>query len=87
MPPPYYNSKPSSDVLPGSAYTWSELPFSAQESYEGQYFKGRTGVSQVAPLEENLTPDQPEDRIYRGWELKPHEFPWMVKLKVYLIIT
>ena len=24
------------------------------------------------------------DRIYRGWFLKPHEFPWMVKIKVRL---
>lgn len=22
------------------------------------------------------------DRIYQGWHLSPHEFPWMVKLKV-----
>ena len=22
------------------------------------------------------------DRIYRGWHLNPHEFPWMVKIKV-----
>ena len=26
--------------------------------------------------------DTPSDRIYRGWELDPHEFPWMVKLMV-----
>ena len=24
------------------------------------------------------------DRIYQGWHLSPHEFPWMVKLKVRL---
>ena len=24
------------------------------------------------------------DRIYQGWHLSPHEFPWMVKLKVSL---
>lgn len=24
----------------------------------------------------------PIDRIYRGWHLTPHEFPFMVKLKV-----
>ena len=30
-------------------------------------------------------PDYGEiDRIYRGWFLKPHEFPWMVKIKVRL---
>ena len=22
------------------------------------------------------------DRIFKGWFLSPHEFPWMVKLKV-----
>ena len=22
------------------------------------------------------------DRIFKGWFLEPHEFPWMVKLKV-----
>ena len=78
----YSNRNPASNVLPGSAFTWSELPFTAQESYEGQKFKGRKGPSQVTRIEENLTPDQPEDRIFKGWELKPHEFPWMVKLKV-----
>ena len=26
------------------------------------------------------------DRIYQGWHLSPHEFPWMVKLKVRLFI-
>jgi len=26
--------------------------------------------------------DPPSDRIFRGWELDPHEFPWMVKLMV-----
>ena len=26
--------------------------------------------------------DSPSDRIFRGWELDPHEFPWMVKLMV-----
>lgn len=28
------------------------------------------------------TPDPPESRIYKGWRLSPHEFPWMVKIKV-----
>ena len=28
--------------------------------------------------------DSPSDRIFRGWELDPHEFPWMVKLMVSL---
>ena len=28
--------------------------------------------------------DTPSDRIFRGWELDPHEFPWMVKLMVRL---
>ena len=28
------------------------------------------------------------DRIYKGWFLNPHEFPWMVKLKVrHLLLT
>ena len=26
--------------------------------------------------------DRPSERIFRGWELDPHEFPWMVKLMV-----
>ena len=26
--------------------------------------------------------DKPKDRIYKGWELAPHEYPWMVKIKV-----
>lgn len=78
----YSNRNPSSNFLPGSAFTWSNLPFTSQENYEGQKFKGRTGISQATRIEENLTPDQPEDRIFKGWELKPHEFPWMVKLKV-----
>ena len=78
----YSNSQLSSNFLPGSAFTWSEVPFTSQENYRAQKFKGRTGISQVTRTEENLTPDQPEDRIFRGWELKPHEFPWMVKLKV-----
>ena len=24
----------------------------------------------------------PKDRIHKGWDLEPHEFPWMVKIKV-----
>ena len=31
--------------------------------------------------------DTPSDRIYRGWELDPHEFPWMVKLMVSSVMT
>lgn len=31
--------------------------------------------------------DTPSDRIYRGWELDPHEFPWMVKLMVSYVMT
>ena len=46
------------------------------ESFEGQIFNGRQGITQPPRIEENLTPDEPEDRIYKGWELKPHEFPW-----------
>lgn len=26
--------------------------------------------------------DKPMSRIHRGWFLDPHEFPWMVKIKV-----
>ena len=26
--------------------------------------------------------DIAQDRIFKGWFLSPHEFPWMVKLKV-----
>ena len=26
--------------------------------------------------------DVAQDRIFKGWFLSPHEFPWMVKLKV-----
>ena len=29
-----------------------------------------------------LTCGQDIDRIFKGWFLSPHEFPWMVKLKV-----
>ena len=27
------------------------------------------------------------DRIFRGWQMNPHEFPWMVKIKVGLNIV
>ena len=76
------NKIPSSITLPGSEFTWSENRFTPPESYGDQTFNGRLGITQAPRIEENLTPDQPEDRIFRGWELKPHEFPWMVKLKV-----
>ena len=36
------------------------------------------------PGQTGYVPDQASDRIFRGWFLKPHEFPWMVKLKVKL---
>ena len=78
----FTNGNPSSIILPGSQFAWSENEFSSHESYGGQTFNGRLGITQAPRIEENLTPDQPEDRIFRGWELKPHEFPWMVKLKV-----
>ena len=34
-----------------------------------------------------LRPEEPEQhdpssRIYRGWHVRPHEFPWMVKVMV-----
>ena len=31
---------------------------------------------------DNSAEDQPKDRIFKGYELTPHEFPWMVKIKV-----
>ena len=78
----YPNTIPSSILLPGSQFAWSDNQFTSPESYGGQTFNGRLGFTQAPRIEENLTPDEPEDRIFRGWELKPHEFPWMVKLKV-----
>jgi hypothetical protein len=79
----FSNRDPSSNLLlPGSQFTWSDNQFISQENYEGQHFNGRLGITQSPRIEENLTPDLPEDRIFKGWELKPHEFPWMVKLKV-----
>ena len=70
-------------LLPGSRFTWSDDQLDREKQlYENQKFNGRLGITQTPRIEENLTPDLPEDRIYKGWELKPHEFPWMVKLKV-----
>ena len=71
-----------SNLLPGSRFTWSENQLFPSENYDVHTFNGRLGITQSPRIEENLTPDLPEDRIYKGWELKPHEFPWMVKLKV-----
>ena len=31
--------------------------------------------------------DRLTERIFRGWELSPHEFPWMVKIKVGLLCS
>ena len=76
MSPPYDAESPSSPYLSGSVFAWSGI------HDEGSAYKGRRGKSEVKPIPEQLTPDQPEDRIYRGWELHAHEFPWMVKLKV-----
>ena len=77
------NGEPASNLLlPGSQFTWSGSQFNVQDNYEGQNFNGRLGITQSNRIEENLTPDLPEDRKFKGWELKPHEFPWMVKLKV-----
>ena len=69
-------------LLPGSRFTWSDDQLDREKHYDNQKFNGRLGITQTPRIEENLTPDLPEDRIYKGWELKPHEFPWMVKLKV-----
>ena len=77
----YSNGNPS-HILPGSQFTWSDNQFTSQENYGSQTFNGRLGFTETPRIEENLTPDEPEDRIFKGWELKPHEFPWMVKLKV-----
>jgi len=79
--PSFSNRYPSSNLLPGSRFTWSDNQLNSVENFEGQIFNGRQGITQPPRIEENLTPDEPEDRIYKGWELKPHEFPWMVKLK------
>jgi len=76
----YSNGNPS-HILPGSQFTWSDNQFTSQENYGSQTFNGRLGFTETPRIEENLTPDEPEDRIFKGWELKPHEFPWMVKLK------
>ena len=80
--PSFSNRYPSSNLLPGSRFTWSDNQLNSVENFEGQIFNGRQGITQPPRIEENLTPDEPEDRIYKGWELTPHEFPWMVKLKV-----
>ena len=29
-----------------------------------------------------LNDDEAQERIFHGWQLEPHEFPWMVKIKV-----
>ena len=45
-------------------------------------FQGGITIPTIFGLTQSSTKDEPKDRIFNGWELPPHEFPWMVKLKV-----
>ena len=58
------------------SYKQSESPHLPQINHEIQktkLTKHKLAIDRV---------DQPKDRIFKGFELSPHEFPWMVKIKV-----
>ena len=48
----------------------------------GKGTKRNAGDISLNPKSITFETDPPKDRIFNGWELTPHEFPWMVKLKV-----
>ena len=50
-------------------------------------FQGGITIPTIFGLTQSSTKDEPKDRIFNGWELPPHEFPWMVKLKVMSYLT
>ena len=78
------SNRRSSRSFLGRLTDWAASLFGSQAAPSGHTTKNR----------HNLHPDrrkrpgeggggtEAQERIFRGWELQPHEFPWMVKIKV-----
>ncbi len=53
------------------------------DPYLRQFIRQNNFLYSGFPVEdEAVIQDVASDRIFKGWFLRPHEFPWMVKLKV-----
>jgi len=77
------SNRRSSRSFLGRLTDWAASLFGSQAAPSGHTTKKR----------HNLHPDrrkrpgeggggtEAQERIFRGWELQPHEFPWMVKIK------
>ena len=79
---PHFSSPP--DYTIRRPYEGLTVPL----KYRGGIFEELVkGFTEATRIKDSSLPDKSKDRIYKGWEVDPHDVPFMVKVKVCVILS